>query len=100
MHEDPQVLNHGKPGRGVRLREGMTFTIEPMVNLGRPETEVLSDDWTAVTRDGKLSAQYEHSIGVTATGAELPSGTTSSVLATISPLRSSSTAMSAPMRAA
>jgi methionyl aminopeptidase len=53
------------------MEEGMFFTIEPMVNLGRPETKILADDWTAVTRDGKESAQFEHSVGVTATGAEI-----------------------------
>ncbi|MGB3278597.1 MAG: type I methionyl aminopeptidase [Pseudorhodobacter sp.] len=71
FHLPPNVLHYGRPGAGAVLEEGMFFTIEPMVNLGRPETEVLADDWTAVTRDGKLSAQYEHSIGVTATGAEI-----------------------------
>lgn len=71
FHSPPNVLHYGRPGAGAVLEEGMFFTIEPMVNLGRPETEVLADDWTAVTRDGKLSAQYEHSIGVTATGAEI-----------------------------
>lgn len=71
FHLPPNVLHYGRPGTGAVLEEGMFFTIEPMVNLGRPETEVLADDWTAVTRDGKLSAQYEHSIGVTATGAEI-----------------------------
>lgn len=63
----------GKPfeDRSPVLEEGMFFTIEPMVNLGRPETKVLDDDWTAVTRDRSLSAQFEHSVGVTATGAEI-----------------------------
>ncbi len=64
-------LRRSVEDRTAVLEEGMFFTIEPMVNMGRPETEVLADDWTAVTRDGKLSAQYEHSIGVTATGAEI-----------------------------
>ena len=59
------------PGKGAVLEEGMFFTIEPMVNLGRPETKTLADDWTAVTRDKSLSAQFEHSIGVTATGCEI-----------------------------
>jgi methionyl aminopeptidase len=71
FHAPPNVLHYGKPGRGAVLEEGMFFTIEPMVNLGRPETKVLPDDWTAVTRDRSLSAQFEHSIGVTATGAEI-----------------------------
>ncbi len=71
FHAPPNVLHYGRPGSGPVLEEGMFFTIEPMVNLGRPETKVLPDDWTAVTRDGKDSAQFEHSIGVTATGAEI-----------------------------
>ncbi|PTQ74844.1 type I methionyl aminopeptidase [Celeribacter persicus] len=71
FHAPPNVLHYGRPGTGPVLEEGMFFTIEPMVNLGRPETKVLSDDWTAVTRDKSLSAQYEHSIGVTATGCEI-----------------------------
>lgn len=71
FHAPPNVLHYGKPGTEAVLEEGMLFTIEPMVNLGRPETKVLGDDWTAVTRDKSLSAQFEHSIGVTATGAEI-----------------------------
>ncbi|MBC7133841.1 MAG: type I methionyl aminopeptidase [Roseovarius sp.] len=71
FHAPPNVLHYGRPGSGPRLEEGMFFTIEPMVNLGRPETVVLDDDWTAVTRDKSLSAQFEHSVGVTATGAEI-----------------------------
>ena len=71
FHAPPNVLHYGRPGRGPRLEEGMFFTIEPMVNLGRPETVVLDDEWTAVTRDKSLSAQFEHSVGVTATGAEI-----------------------------
>jgi methionyl aminopeptidase len=71
FHAPPNVLHYGRPGTGPRLEEGMFFTIEPMVNLGRPETKVLSDDWTAVTRDKSLSAQFEHSVGITATGAEI-----------------------------
>lgn len=71
FHAPPNVLHYGKPGTGPVLEEGMFFTIEPMVNLGRPETRVLADDWTAVTRDKSLSAQFEHSVGVTATGAEI-----------------------------
>jgi methionyl aminopeptidase len=65
FHAPPNVLHYGRPGTGPRLEEGMFFTIEPMVNLGRPETKVLADDWTAVTRDKSWSAQFEHSIGVT-----------------------------------
>ncbi|MFN4156847.1 MAG: type I methionyl aminopeptidase [Gemmobacter sp.] len=71
FHAPPNVLHYGRPGTGPVLEEGMFFTIEPMVNLGRPETKVLPDDWTAVTRDKSLSAQFEHSVGVTATGAEI-----------------------------
>ena len=78
FHAPPNVLHYGRAGAGPRLEEGMFFTIEPMVNLGRSETRVLSDDWTAVTRDKSLSAQFEHSVGVTATGCEIftlsPSG--------------------------
>lgn len=71
FHAPPNVLHYGRAGTGPRLEEGMFFTIEPMVNLGRPETKVLADDWTAVTRDKSLSAQFEHSIGITATGCEI-----------------------------
>jgi methionyl aminopeptidase len=71
FHAPPNVLHYGRPGTGAVLEEGMFFTIEPMVNLGRPETRVLADDWTAITRDKTLSAQFEHSIGVTATGAQI-----------------------------
>ena len=71
FHAPPNVLHFGRPGKGPVIEEGMFFTIEPMINLGRPETKVLADDWTAVTRDKSLSAQFEHSIGVTATGAEI-----------------------------
>jgi len=71
FHSPPNVLHYGRAGTGPVLEEGMFFTIEPMVNLGRPETKVLSDDWTAVTRDKSLSAQFEHSIGVTADGFEI-----------------------------
>jgi methionyl aminopeptidase len=71
FHAPPNVLHYGRRGTGAVLEEGMFFTIEPMVNLGRPETKTLADDWTAVTRDKSLSAQFEHSIGVTANGAEI-----------------------------
>lgn len=71
FHAPPNVLHYGRAGTGPVLEEGMFFTIEPMVNLGRPETKVLSDDWTAVTRDKSLSAQFEHSVGVTSDGAEI-----------------------------
>lgn len=71
MHEAPEVMNFGKPGKGVRLREGMTFTIEPMVNQGTRRVETDEDGWTVVTGDGKLSAQFEHTVAVTATGVEV-----------------------------
>ncbi|WP_170301215.1 type I methionyl aminopeptidase [Frigidibacter albus] len=71
FHAPPNVLHYGRQGKGAVLEEGMFFTIEPMVNLGRPETKVLADDWTAVTRDKSLSAQFEHSVGVTADGCEI-----------------------------
>lgn len=78
FHDTPNILHYGRPGEGIALQPGMIFTIEPMVNLGRPHVKVLSDGWTAVTRDRSLSAQYEHSIGVTETGREIftlsPSG--------------------------
>lgn len=78
FHEAPNVMHFGKPGTGVVLEEGMFFTIEPMINAGRAETKILADGWTAVTKDKSLSAQFEHSIGVTATGCEIftlsPSG--------------------------
>jgi methionyl aminopeptidase len=71
FHEAPNVLHFGRPGDGTVLKPGMFFTIEPMVNAGRPEVKVLDDGWTAVTRDRSLSAQFEHMIGVTETGAEV-----------------------------
>lgn len=71
FHAPPNVLHYGRPGTGPVLEEGMFFTIEPMVNLGRPETKTLADDWTAVTRDKSLSAQFEHSVGVTADGVDI-----------------------------
>lgn len=71
FHAPPNVLHYGRAGTGPVLEEGMFFTIEPMINLGRPETKVLADDWTAVTRDKSLSAQFEHSIGIIAQGAEI-----------------------------
>jgi methionyl aminopeptidase len=66
MHEEPQVPNYGEPGRGPRLAEGMVLAIEPMVNAGKPAVKVLADGWTAVTRDGGLSAHFEHTVAVTA----------------------------------
>ncbi len=72
FHAPPNVLHYSmRNSKKMVLEEGMFFTIEPMVNIGRPETEVLADDWTAVTRDKSLSAQFEHSVGVTATGCEI-----------------------------
>ncbi len=71
FHEDPQVLHYGRPGTGVELRAGMTFTIEPMVNQGKRHAKVLADGWTVVTKDRSLSAQWEHTILVTEDGFEL-----------------------------
>ena len=71
FHEDPQVLHFGTFGKGMELKKGMTFTIEPMINLGKPDLRILEDNWTAVTQDGNLSAQYEHTILVTDDGHEV-----------------------------
>jgi len=71
FHEPPQVLHYGKPGQGLELAPGMTFTIEPMINLGKPQTRLLPDDWTVITRDRSLSAQWEHTLAVTDTGVEV-----------------------------
>ena len=71
MHEPPQVVHIGQRGAGVRLMPGMTFTIEPMLNIGHREVEVLDDGWTVVTRDRSLSAQWEHTVLVTADGFEV-----------------------------
>jgi methionyl aminopeptidase len=68
LHEEPQIANYGEPGRGPRLAEGMTLAIEPMVNMGKPSVKVLADGWTAVTRDGSLSAHFEHTVAVTKDG--------------------------------
>jgi len=70
-HEDPQVLHYGQAGSGLRLQKGMTFTIEPMINAGKPHTRLLPDGWTVVTRDHSLSAQWEHTIAVTDDGFEI-----------------------------
>jgi len=70
-HEDPQVLHYGQRGSGLQLREGMTFTVEPMVNAGKPQTRLLPDGWTVVTKDHSLSAQWEHTIAVTDKGFEI-----------------------------
>lgn len=71
FHEEPQILHYGKAGTGMELKEGMTFTIEPMINLGRADTRVLGDGWTAITKDRKLTAQWEHTLAVTADGYEI-----------------------------
>jgi methionyl aminopeptidase len=68
LHEEPQIANYGEPGRGPRLAEGMTLAIEPMVNMGKPAVRLLADGWTAVTRDGSLSAHFEHTVAVTKNG--------------------------------
>ena len=79
FHEEPQVLHYGRPKTGVRLQEGMTFTIEPMINAGRKETRLLADNWTVVTRDRSLSAQWEHTILVTTDGYEILTASENSV---------------------
>jgi methionyl aminopeptidase len=71
FHDSPNILHFGRRGEGAKLKPGMFFTIEPMVNLGRPAVKLLSDGWTAVTRDKSLSAQFEHSVGITETGVEV-----------------------------
>jgi methionyl aminopeptidase len=71
LHEEPQIANYGEPGRGPRLSEGMTLAIEPMVNVGKPAVKVLADGWTAVTRDGSLSAHFEHTVAVTKNGPDV-----------------------------
>ena len=71
LHEDPSVPNFGTPGRGVRLLPGMTIAIEPMINAGTHEVEVLRDEWTTVTKDGKLSAHFEHSVAITPDGPQI-----------------------------
>jgi methionyl aminopeptidase len=78
FHEPPNILHYGQRGEGQEMKPGMVFTIEPMINLGRPHVKLLSDGWTAVTRDRSLSAQFEHTVGITETGADVfthsPSG--------------------------
>lgn len=71
FHDEPNILHYGRAGEGAVLKPGMFFTIEPMINLGRPHVKILADGWTAVTRDRSLSAQFEHTIGVTETGVEI-----------------------------
>jgi methionyl aminopeptidase len=68
LHEDPQIPNYGDPGRGPKLAEGMVLAIEPMVAMGRPDTKILADGWTAVTKDGSLAAHFEHTVAVAAAG--------------------------------
>lgn len=71
FHEDPQILHYGRPNTGVKLEQGMTFTIEPMINLGKRQVKLLPDEWTVVTRDRSLSAQWEHTVLVTKSGYEV-----------------------------
>lgn len=71
LHEDPEIPNFGEPGRGPELKEGMVFAIEPMVNLGQFQTRILEDGWTVVTKDGKESAHFEHSIAITKDGPQI-----------------------------
>jgi methionyl aminopeptidase len=71
FHEEPQILHYGNFGEGLEIKKGMVFTIEPMLNLGKPDLKILSDKWTAVTQDGQLSAQFEHTLCVTDTGVEV-----------------------------
>jgi methionyl aminopeptidase len=71
FHDEPNIIHVGRPAEGIVLKPGMLFTVEPMINLGRPHVKVLSDGWTAVTRDRSLSAQFEHAVGVTKDGVEI-----------------------------
>ncbi|GBQ31803.1 type I methionyl aminopeptidase [Acetobacter fabarum] len=71
FHAEPNILHYGRPGEGMKLKAGMVFTIEPMLNIGKPEVKILEDGWTAVTRDRSLSAQFEHMLAVTQTGYEI-----------------------------
>ena len=71
FHKEPNVLHYGQKGTGEKIKEGMIFTIEPMINIGNYETKILKDGWTAVTKDKSLSAQFEHTIGVTKDGCEI-----------------------------
>lgn len=71
LHESPQIPNYGPPGKGVKLKAGMVFAIEPMINMGMPDVEILRDQWTAVTADRKLSAHFEHTVAVTGTGPDI-----------------------------
>ena len=80
FHEEPQVLHYGKPDTGLTLKEGMTFTVEPMVNQGKRGVKLLADDWTVITKDRSLSAQWEHTIAVTSDGFEVLTHSTGSTL--------------------
>lgn len=71
MHEDPQIPNYGLPGRGLRLKEGMTIAIEPMINMGTSDIRLLNDEWTVVTADGSLSAHFEHTVAITNRGPDI-----------------------------
>ena len=71
FHEEPQILHYGKFGEGLEIKKGMVFTIEPMLNLGKPDMKILSDKWTAVTQDGEISAQFEHTLCVTENGVDV-----------------------------
>ena len=71
FHSSPNILHYGEPGKGIKLTEGMFFTIEPMINIGKKDVRILDDGWTAVTKDKKLSAQFEHTLGVTKNGYEI-----------------------------
>ena len=71
FHEEPQILHYGNFGEGLEIKEGMVFTIEPMVNLGKPDLKILADKWTAVTLDGQISAQFEHTLCVTDNGVDV-----------------------------
>ncbi len=71
FHDAPNILHFGKPGQGEELKPGMIFTVEPMLNIGSPAVKILGDGWTAVTKDKSLSAQYEHSVGVTEDGVQI-----------------------------
>ncbi len=79
FHDSPNILHFGRRGQGELLMPGMIFTVEPMINLGRRDVALLADGWTAVTRDRSLSAQYEHSVGVTETGCEIFTGSPTGV---------------------
>jgi methionyl aminopeptidase len=102
LHEEPQIANYGPGGRGPRLAEGMVLAIEPMVNAGKPAVKVLSDGWTAVTRDGSLSAHFEHTVVVTGGGCRIltTSGSEVPVDAALDDRRSNSSAVGSSVRSA